>query len=311
MKRIIFAGAGHANIVALRRLGRRRIGAELVLVNDGPQAWYTGALPALIRGDITSSQAAIDLPALAAHCGARFIDARVAGFSDHALRLAAADPLDFDFLAIAIGGKTIADGVKPIPDLLRRLEALRPLASPGLGILGSGAAGVEIALAARQRLGPSAEICLCGKTLLPRAPARARRIALRYLATARIELVSELPARHDALIRAYTPEPDMAVRQTLQLFGEDHVFAAGDCAKFPSPVARSGAIAVRQGRVLAANLRASVRAAPLQAFKPPPATLAIMRLDGSRALAWYGGTTVHGVLPSRLKAWLDRRWLKG
>ena len=48
-KRVIFAGAGHANIAALRRLAKNPPDAELILLNHGPKIWYTGALPALIR----------------------------------------------------------------------------------------------------------------------------------------------------------------------------------------------------------------------------------------------------------------------
>ncbi len=303
--------------MALRRLGGR-IDAELVLVNDGRFAWYTGALPALIRGDVAPEQARIDVAALAARCGARFVDARITGFDDGVLRCEGTD-VAFDYLALSIGGEEIAGGVKPIPVLLRRIETLLEMAAPRVGILGTGAAGVELALALRIRLGAKAKIYVCGGTVLPSAPKRAAAVALRSLADAGVEIVGELPVGLDDVVHAYTPEPTRKILPTLQLVAEedgllryarnDGVFASGDCARLPSPLPRSGAVAVAQGRVLAENLRRSVDGRRLRSFVARTDYLAIMSLNRDEAVAWYRGISVGGVWPMRVKRFLDHRWL--
>jgi selenide,water dikinase len=305
LRRILLAGAGHAHIAVLRRFAKSRPGAAVVLINDGPFAWYTGALPALIRRDIAPPQARLDLRALAAACGATFVDARYAGFEDSRALFEDHDPIGFDVLSVSTGVEKFPGGVKPIPAFLRRLRILEQKAAPDIGILGAGAAGVEIALSLRSRI-PAARIFLQGAKILPHAPRGAQDIGRLALRAAGI-VTAPLPDRLDDLIRAYTPAPTLTIRPTLQLADHETIFAAGDCAKFSSPLPASGAIAVRQGALLAHNLTQ----ARLKMFRPPAATLAIISLDRGRALAWHGRFFWAGRLPMRLKTWLDEQWLAG
>jgi selenide,water dikinase len=308
--RIVFAGAGHANIAALRRLARAGVAAECVLVNDGPYAWYTGALPALIRGDIFGPQARIDVRRLAARCGALFVNASVVGFEADRLLLDGHEPIQFDFLALSTGGTRIPGGVKPIPELLDRVAGLAALARPRLGVLGAGAAGAELALALRHRLGPAAEIFLVGSMLLPKAPKRARDICARILAAQKIPCLPALPAGLDDVLHAYTPVPDLLIAPTLLVAGRRRIFAAGDCARMGTDMPHSGAIAARQGRHLAHNLQRALAGGALKNFIPPRRTLAILSLTKGDALAWYGNRVWHGAFAARAKNWLDARWLR-
>jgi NADH dehydrogenase FAD-containing subunit len=311
VKRIVLAGAGHAHIVALRRFAKTRQDAEIILINDGQYAWYTGALPALIRRDISEGQARLDVSALAAKCGAVFVDAVYRGYTVRGeggifVSCAAHEGIVCDALSLSIGGEKIPGGVKPIPDFLARLKRLDEISAPGIGIVGGGAAGVEIALAMRVRL-PSARIYLrtSHDMILPGAPPGARRIARAVLGAARIVITQSLPEPLDDIIHAYTPAPALCIRPTLQLTTRDNIFAAGDCALFSPTLPRAGAIAVRQGRVLAHNLTHPA----LQSFKPPAHILAILSLNAREALGWYGGFYLRGRLPMRIKTWLDGRWL--
>jgi len=322
VKRILLIGAGHAHIVVLRHFAKHRPNAEVILVNDSEHAWYTGALPALIRGDIKPEQAQVDLKKLTdrasvsfriatfeRHCEERRYDAIhppshsiTAHFTNH-------PPIDCDILSLSIGSPKTLNGIKPIPDFLRRVARWEAAQNPKVGIIGSGAAGIEIALALRIRLGKNAEIHIQSRDgiLLPTAPAKAKKNAARALQNANIKIVKRLLAGLDT-ITAFTPEARIEVAKTLALAGhpQDTIFATGDSAKFPSPLPRSGAIAVAQGRTLAYNL---THAQPKN-FKPPLASLAILSLDSTHAIAWYGVFSCTGRLPMHVKNYLDRSWIE-
>ncbi len=308
--RIVLAGAGHAHIAALRYFAKTKPQAEIILINDGPFAWYTGTLPALIRRDIFAPQARLNVQTLATKCGAVFIDARYTRHCERSeaihLHFANHPPTTCDHLSLSTGGEKTQGGIKPIPEFLRRLQKLDEIKNPKIAIIGAGAAGIEIALALRIRL-PTARIFLQPSQtgILPTAPPRAQTIARAALQSAHITITENLPESPDDTIHAYTPEPTLTIRPTLQLTTSDKIFATGDCAKFPHPLPRSGAIAVRQGRILAHNLTHST----LKSFTPPPSTLAILTLNRTQALAWYGNLSLHGTLPMRLKTWLDQKWL--
>jgi len=309
-QRVILAGAGHAHIIALRRFAKRRPNAELYLVNDGRKAWYTGALPALIRGDIAAEQAWLDVGKLAERCGAMFIDARYVDFEGNWLELERRSPMRFDILAISTGAAPNG-GVKPIPKFLARLSLWDRVENPLIGIIGGGAAGVEIALALRHRLGAKARITIrapAGK-ILEAAPDTVQRIVREELARARIQVSASFANRMDDIIHAYTPEPVHDITHTMQMSGRHNIFATGDCARFPTPLPRSGAIAVRQGHMLAGNIHRLLENKPLKPFRPPATTLAILSLNSDEATAWYGPVSWTGHLAMALKSRLDREWL--
>jgi selenide,water dikinase len=102
------------------------------------------------------------------------------------------------------------------------------------------------------------------------------------------------------------------VTSTLQTVRHEFVFAAGDCASFtPSPLAKSGVFAVRQGPVLEANLRAYVCGLKLQPFVPQHSFLGLVGThNGTLAMASKGEMAVDA---SKwlwaLKEWIDRTWM--
>lgn len=78
----------------------------------------------------------------------------------------------------------------------------------------------------------------------------------------------------------------LRVRDTLQALGDDDVFAAGDIAtQIAHPRPKAGVYAVRQGPVLARNLRARLLGKPLREHRPQQRFLSLVSLGGRQATA--------------------------
>ena len=100
------------------------------------------------------------------------------------------------------------------------------------------------------------------------------------------------------------------VDETLRSTSHQRVFAAGDIAHFATgPLPKSGVYAVRQGPVLAENLRRAVRGKPLRPYRAQKRTLALISTGAPNAVASYGGLSVEGRWVWRVKDWIDRRWM--
>ncbi len=111
-----------------------------------------------------------------------------------------------------------------------------------------------------------------------------------------------LPLDRDGFIRA---------ERTLGVSGLEDVFAAGDAMAFgPRPLPKSGVYAVRQGPVLAENLRRAAEGRSLRAFVPQRQALYILSTGPKHAVAVRNGITVAGAWVWRWKDWLDRRFMR-
>ena len=110
---------------------------------------------------------------------------------------------------------------------------------------------------------------------------------------------------------ALDPAGFIRVRDTLQSPTDAQVFAAGDVAQLDGhDLAKSGVYAVRQGPVLADNLRRMIARRPLRPFRPQRRTLALISSGDAHAVASYGPLTFDGAWVWRAKDWIDRRWMR-
>ncbi|MGQ9687120.1 MAG: FAD-dependent oxidoreductase, partial [Thiobacillaceae bacterium] len=96
----------------------------------------------------------------------------------------------------------------------------------------------------------------------------------------------------------------------LRSLGHPQVFAAGDCAAHPSPLPKAGVYAVRQGPVLARNLRAALGQGSAGAYRPQSRALALLNTADGKAVGQWGPCSAQGAWLMALKDAIDRRFIR-
>lgn len=103
----------------------------------------------------------------------------------------------------------------------------------------------------------------------------------------------------------------IAIDRTLRSCSAERVFAAGDISSLgDSPLPKSGVYAVRQGPVLARNLRLVCRGKHPRRYRPQAQTLALISTGDPCAVASYGSLCLEGKWVWKIKDWIDRRWMQ-
>jgi selenide,water dikinase len=228
--------------------------------------------------------------------------------------------------------------------LYARVVQYRGPAALRIAIVGGGAGSVELALAMAWRLrGKPVQVHLyCGaREILQGYNSRARRLVMAALGRQCVAVhldarVSEVDdsglvfadggrAVYDELFwctgAAAAPwiagsglpvdaQGFLAVRDTLQSTGTDAVFGAGDIAtQVNHPRPKAGVYAVRQGPVLAHNIRALLLERPLREHRPQQRFLSLLSLGDRRAVADRGVFSACGAWVWRWKDSIDRRFM--
>lgn len=214
-------------------------------------------------------------------------------------------------------------------------------------VVGAGAGGTEIAfaLAARLRREGQGTVTICDVAAQPvvaRSPGTSRRVVrafvhhgINFLAGVEVENVDEygvrlndgrhLPAHlvvwatgaaGPRLLAASGLPVDargfLRVDDDLRCIEHPHIFAAGDCATLTShpTLPKAGVYAVRQGPVLAANLRAAARGARLQTYQPQRGFLSLLNTGDGKAILSYGRFAWWSRWAWRLKDRIDRAFIR-
>lgn len=245
---------------------------------------------------------------------------------------------------IAVKGSEHTVGVKPIPGLLKRVDEMVPQSGQiAITIIGGGPSGVESALALVRRFGATAAITLVynSNQVLPAMPAASRRIMEQLLRKQGISLIanatileiqpnrlvtSKLPVEFDICIDATNARPHpwltrsrlplgdqgfIKVDQNLEVAGCKGLFAAGDTITFAAAkLEKSGVHAVRQGKVMANNMRARLDNQPLQPYRPQETTLSLIGTPGEPVLLTKGRLTFAAKGLWHFKEWIDQRFMK-
>lgn len=348
-KRLVFIGAGHAHVEALRRLANAPPeGAELTVISPYTHVPYTGMIPGVVAGRYALAEASIDAAGLAARARAVFVQARAVAV-DRARRIIACeggDEIPYDLLSINIGGLArnplAASGgaailaTKPVEPFM---AALGDLGAPAVAVIGAGFGGIELAAALRHR-GAGVSLIAGRAGLAPAAPAAARAMIERRLTARGVSIIAgadavgaragrvvlgdgrEIDAGAVILAAGVGPPALLAsldlpkdgrgflkIGPTLQSAADPHIFAAGDGASLPG-VDKAGVYAVRQGPVLAGNLRAALAGGRLRSFHPQTDYLAIISFWPDGAVAVRGRLAAEGRWADRWKEWIDRRFIE-
>jgi selenide,water dikinase len=249
-------------------------------------------------------------------------------------------------LARVPGAARFALPLKPIDALLPRLAALAEAARPGhaLAVVGAGPAGYEMSLAFARRFRPGGmrvTLVAGAAGLLPGMPEALRGRARAALEARGVALhegddVAEVTAegllfRHAAPLgaesviwatgaapAAWLAESGLTrditgflqVEPTLRAVGQDAIFAAGDVASLlPHPLPKAGVFAVRQGPVLARNLRAATEGQALVEYEPQREWLVLLSTADRRALGTRNGLVFSGRWVWWWKDLIDRRFI--
>ena len=335
MTRVLLLGGGHAHAVVLLKF-RDFVSKNLhvTLVNPGPVHTYSGMVPGVIAGHYAAPEAQIDLARLAARGGVELIQGVVRSFDTGAKQvgLASGATLGYDFASINLGSIPEGAGesaiaVKPFDIFIARWKELleKGPRSPRIAVIGAGAAGVELAMAMKFALaGPGEVVLFSDRSMFTDAVAERIRNALRKLA---IEMRSDIPAESafDAMFRATGASASPLLRESglktdergfvlvdpcLRSVSHPDVFAAGDSASLAGAnLPKSGVYAVRQGAVLAENLKRAVRGMPMLDYIPQRKSLSVISCGAKYAIASRGSRSAEGRWVWWWKDWLDRRWI--
>jgi pyridine nucleotide-disulfide oxidoreductase family protein len=352
--RVILAGGGHAHLAVLADWARAPWpGTVRTLITAQRHTAYSGMLPGWMAGIYRKDELLIDLAPLAEQAGAELVLAEVVGLDPERqiLQLSTGAEAAFDLLSLATGGESDVTAlsalgerllpVRPVGEFMARwqrfLESQSANSTPVVAVVGGGAGGVELALAACA----AAQVMLIAGPygVLPDYAPRVRALANKALAQRGVTVHAALATGHpdglalpdgtilpaDLVIAATgsvaprwlgqsglgcTEQGFVAVGADLRSLSHPAIFAAGDIIeRTDRPLPRSGVHAVKAGPVLAANLRAALAGAPLQTYQPSARTLYLLSQGDHRAIASWGALATSGRLTWWLKDQIDRRFI--
>ena len=218
-KHLVLLGAGHAHLVFLKRLGMDPIpGLKVTLLNPDRCALYSGLLPGVIGGHFSTDDMQINLGPLCQFAGADFMVGAAVNVDAASQQVFFNDRpgITYDLLSVNVGSASkslerFGNGIPPIP--VKPIRGFMEHAAgfdaayrrgEAVAVVGGGAAGIELALALKHRLGamqkatPASEarfyLCFEGHEVLPESGSGVRRRLIQALAKSGIELVPQFMA---------------------------------------------------------------------------------------------------------------------
>ena len=109
---------------------------------------------------------------------------------------------------------------------------------------------------------------------------------------------------------AVDTEGFIQVDEHLQSLSHKNVFAVGDAAELRDPRPKSGVFAVRQGPVLAHNLRAAATGKTLRPYRAQKKFLGLISTGNQYAVASRGNWSYESAWLWTMKDWIDRKFMR-
>ena len=341
MTRLLLLGGGHAHALVLLRF-RNFISKNLAvsLVTPSPVHVYSGMVPGVVAGHYAAADAQIDLARLATQAGVELVRGSVRRLDTDSKLVELFDgrTLGYDVTSLNLGSMPSgaikpAIAIKPFEKFLARWHDLlkNGPSAPRIARAGAGAGGVELAMAmkyALDRRGTGGSVVVFSDRNAFQAGMAGRiHDALKRLSVELRTGTSAVAAEpgFDAMFwvtgASALPQLDesglktdargfIVVDACLRSVSHPDVFAAGDTASLEgAALPKSGVYAVRQGAVLAENLKRIVRGMPMLDYVPQQASLSLISCGAKYAIASRGGWSAQGRWAWWWKDWLDRRWI--
>ncbi len=364
MKQLILAGGGHAHLEVLRQLIKTPFkGVNTTLVSMSRFHHYSGMVPGFLAGTYREANIAFDLEAICSRAGVTFLVDRVTQLSPehrqiHTLseKRLAYDLISFNLGSGAAGSSrpevASAQLVKPISRAIGLRERLMHEAetNPGLriSVVGAGAAGFEIACAARSlalsqerqpriSLVDSAPQILGGYSQAFQARGAGIlqsfgievRLGQQIAAVERNRIVTQEGRDYPSdvtiwMTGAAAPpllsESGLAVDKRGFLLVDDNlrsisnpqILGVGDCAtllNYPQ-TPKAGVYSVRQAPILWQTIRSSYLGGEAPRYVPQSSFMSILNLCDGRSLIRYKGLISASRWAWLLKDWIDRRFMR-
>jgi len=214
---VVLIGGGHANCQVLIDLHQSlpkslRSAVDLILINDGSEAYYSGMLPGAICEYYSPDQITIYLKPLAHYSRANFIDSKVCQIKDRKVFLQNGEVIPYNFLSINIGStnkevpgvQEFALSTRPLKVFFKKIlemqqSLLEKNQNPDVVIVGGGAAGVELCFTLRERLlktfdSVSVKLLQTGDQILAGSNHNLRNLVLQELQARNIEVIDHARA---------------------------------------------------------------------------------------------------------------------
>lgn len=353
LKRLVLLGVGHPHLQVLETLSRKGLeGFEITLVEPSPRQLNSAMVPGYVAGHYTLDDCVIPIEPLFRNSAIRWLRHRAVAIDANARNVTLEDGSvhGFDWLSVNTEPVQNRDRIEQsIPGARKHGLFVRPVESFGalwprvvelalsrgvrLAVLGGGAAGIELAMAIRQRLPKSSVTLLTGdvesaandaspvQQQVTRALKRRNITVLvdRAVGITATEVMLASGARLACdvpLIVMGTQAPAWLESGGLALAAggfiatdiferstsHPHVFAAGDTS--------NGVYALRTTPALTKNIVAVVTGAPLAPHQPPKNTLNLLSCGDRWAIASWGSFSAQGQWVWWLKDWIDRGFIK-
>jgi len=379
----VLAGAGHAHVHVLQALAgglaKNTVGSNqhsgsqddssnisITLVSPHRRQLYSGMVPGFVAGHYELDQCFIPLDRLLAGSRIRFVQSSAVSLNaaNRTLVLANGTTLPYTWLSLDTGPvmdrqkiEAAMPGAREHALFVRPIEVFGKLwpevaqmgrrKSLHLAVVGAGAAGLELAMAAAYALSgktgqPDCRVSLItgggpvAKSYTSAAQARVMRALQRLNVSVVHDTCVEIGAGHlllasgaqlacDAPLLALGAQAPawladsglgldvdgfVSVNACQQSLTHADVFATGDVAsRIDSPCPKSGVYAVRAGPSLLANLQAVLLGQPPKPWQPPRRTLNLLSCGERYAVATWGAVSLEGRWVWRWKDWIDRRFV--